>query len=259
MYYEVKNQTIDTLNQRIKNELIQAQKLEHQDITGVQKATPCKEQTSCKLQGIRIRQKIGFQEDLIPIASLTREAASLQVQRMLLILRMKRIILLFNDPHRDAIELYRFITEVFFEIELPPHPLEMQFCFIYDKLEDEKVGNPESLVRRVFEPLFKHGGIQQFSHLNSRIKLNEYENLSEPELHYVVDRYKSKYASIMNKEFSIATKQLKNDRLHMKGLHQTIFCNQERCDIIQGNWHLELIAVQGTWRVVNIQIEGVEF
>lgn len=258
MYYEVKNQTIDSLNQRIKNELIQEQKLEdHHHLRSDQK-NECQHQGSCKLQGIRIRQKIDFHEDPIPIESLTREAASLQVQRLLLILRLKRIVLLFNDPNRDPGDLYRFITEIFLDIELPPHPPEMQFCFIYDRLEDDQVSNPEMLVRRVFEPLFNQGGIQHFNHLNSRIKLNDYDNLSEPELHYVVDRYKKKYESIINKEIRISVKQLKNDRLHMKGLHQTIFCNHERCDFIQGQWHLELIPMHGTWRVVNIQIEGVE-
>ena len=259
MYYEVRNPSIDTLNLHIKTALIQDQKLEQQESVQDVQATNCSTITGCIPEGISVRQKIGCEEECIPISELTKESATLHVQRILLMLRLHKIILLFNDPDQDPRNLYTFIMSVFMDIVLPPHPPEMQFCFIYDKLENEEVRDPETLVARVFEPFLQHDRADQFAHLNARVKLNAYDNLSEPELHYVVDRYKSKYSLIMNRNIRIDSKRLLNNRLHMKGVHDTVFCCEDRCDIIHGVWNLELIPIHGTWRVVNIQIEGVEF
>lgn len=259
MIYEVKNHSINALNQRIKTELIQSQRLQTQDPNEAMPSNVCYEQLSCRLKGLSVQQKIGFEEEIIPMNRLTQEIASLQVQRLLLMLRMHRIVLLFTGANQDPRDQYSFIVGVFMKIELPPHPPEMQFCFMYDTLGDEHISNPETLVGSVFEPLLQHERTNHFKHMNNRVKLNAYDNLSEPELHYVVDRYKQKYAWIQNREIRIESKRLLNDRLHIKGLHHTIFCNDAQCDIIHAQWHLELIPINGTWRVVNIQIEGVEF
>lgn len=249
----------EALNQRIKNELIQSlHTAPTQHILPVQTASSAA--SCCKTSAsITIQQKIGFQEQGIPFYTLTHEVAALQVQQMLELLSTHKIQLFFNGSEGDPKDLYRFITSVFMKIQLPPHPPEMQFCFMYDRLQEEHISDAETLVARVFEPILQDGQFNSFRHLNARVRLNEYDNLSEPELHYVVDRYKKKYGMIMNRNIHIASKHVLHNRLQMKGMHQTVFCNEIQCDIVHGEWKIELIPIDGTWRVVNIQIEGVAF
>lgn len=260
MYNEPNQNPFFYLNEEIKNDLLASQR-----IFGSRPINnDCGQATignGCSTPAfVLVRNKIKFNEVIVPAQQLTNDEVNRLLDRWLLTLRYHRIILLFNDTATDKRERYQFIAEVFLNMPLPTHPAEMQFCFVYDKMGDsEKIKSPESIVNAVIEPLLNKEKIQEFFCINKRVRLNEFDNLSEPELHYVVERYQHRFKKIVSRSIKLDSKKLLNNRLIFKGSHETGYCFENHCKIARGSWQLELIPSEGSWRVIDIQIEGVEF
>ncbi|MFN5421758.1 MAG: hypothetical protein ACK5AO_00705 [bacterium] len=210
--------------------------------------------------GQMIRQKIRLHETVFPSCELSDTAINAYLERWLLLMRYHHILLVFNDDQDSARARYDFITSVIFDMVLPPHPPEMQFCFVYDSIADRGlVENPDQLMRLVLEPILNKDKISRFHCIHKRIRLNTFDNLSEPELHYLIGRYQQRYDSISSISVTLSDKKLVNNRILFFGRHETGYCLDTYCNIIRGKWEIELLHENHDWRVVNIQIEGVEF
>ena len=248
------------LNEDIKNDLLGSQRIFSSHHTSNECSQEITGNGCSKPAFVLVRDKIKFDEVIVPANELTDDEVNMLLDRWLLTLRYHRIILLFNDNATDKRERYQFISEVFLNMQLPTHPPEMQFCFVYDKMGDaEEMKSPESIVNTVLEPLLNKERIQEFSFINKRVRLNDFDNLSEPELHYVVERYQQRFEKIVSRSVKLDSKKLLNNRLIFRGSHETGYCFENHCKIASGSWQLELIPSDGSWRVVDIQIEGVEF
>lgn len=251
------NHSYSQLNEQIKSDLLASQRF----LSDIEKGySDAHYSGSCTPSTIKIRDKINFFEVIQPHTDLTDQEITSTLERWLLMLRYHRIILLFNDNATDIRERYQFITQEFLSMELPPHPKEMHFCFIYDKIKSQKAEqSAEQLVNRILQPLLNTESKGDFHHLSKRVRLNDFDNLSEPELHYVVDRYQQRFEKIINRSFVLNSKKLVGNRLVYNGSHQTGFCFQDHCNIIRGSWQIELTPAEGKWFVVDIQIEGLAF
>ncbi len=251
------NHSYSQLNEQIKSDLLASQRF----LTDFEKVkTEVHYSGTYKPSNIKIRDKINFFEVIQPNSDLTDQEISSTLERWLLMLRYHKIILLFNDNATDIRERYQFIAEEFLRMELPTHPPEMQFCFIYDKIKPQKAEQTtDQLVNCILQPLLNTESKGDFHHLSKRVRLNDFDNLSEPELHYVVDRYQQRFEKIVSKFFKFDSKKLVGNRLVYQGRHQTGFCFQDYCNIIRGSWQIELTPAEGKWFVVDIQIEGIDF
>jgi len=209
---------------------------------------------------IRIRDKIKLFETIRPQEDLSDIEVYDHVARWSVQLRYNRILLIFNDSMTNIRDRYRYLTEVFFDIQLPSHPEEMQFCFIYDRVgEEADVRVEDEKVSRLIEAVLNKGHDSDFTQLNRRVRLNNFTNLSEPEFHYVIDRYHKKAQKTVCRSIEVHTKKIIQDRLVFQGMHEVANCYPDQCDMVKGNWRVELVSLDGHWRVVDIQVEGVEF
>lgn len=209
---------------------------------------------------ISVREKIGFHELIIPEYNLSDQAILMILEGWQHVLLEHRIQVLFTENPVDQRGRYRFLSEVFFDMLLPIHPNEMQFCFVYDRTES--IGNGDGnleIVRDIILSLLNQQHISFIDHLNKRVRLNSFENLSEPELYYVVNQYKKRCNFIINRHVSVEANKVQGDRLMYIGSHETNFCFDNHCRITKGSWQLEMVPAQGTWLVVDIQVEGVNF
>lgn len=91
------------------------------------------------------------------------------------------------------------------------------------------------------------------------IRLNGFQNLSEPELQYLISRYQSRYASISNISISFSERSFSGDRYVLRGRHETGYGHAYHCSIVRGCWEIEFCGKPFAWEVSSIQIEGVEF
>lgn len=210
--------------------------------------------------GQTIRQKIRLQETILPSIELSDNVINAHLERWLLLLRYHHIHLVFNEGQDNSRARYDFIASVIFDMVLPPHPPGMHFCFIYDSIADRSlIENPDQLMRLVLEPILNKEKVEKFHCIHKRIRLNAFDNLSEPELHYLIGRYQQRYESISSLSVTFSDKKLVNNRVLFSGRHETGYCLDTCCKIIRGTWEIELLHEDDVWRVVNIQIEGVEF
>ena len=81
----------------------------------------------------RVRDKIGLKEN--PIDAHLLSDAELQeiVSEWIDLFKSHRILLSFNEKEIDYKRRYVFIRNNFLDMELPSHPPELYFCFLYDE------------------------------------------------------------------------------------------------------------------------------
>lgn len=126
-------------------------------------------------------------------------------------------------------------------------------------LKDPQMLTPESLAKTLLESILSKQALEPVQFLGNRVRLNNFNNLSEPELHYLIGQYQKKYISLSSLTFTVKDKRFRNNRLTMRGSHETGCCFEHHCEIIKGNWRMELRQQEGEWLVVSIDVEGVDF
>jgi hypothetical protein len=95
----------------------------------------------------RVRDKIGMKE--IPTEDHFLSDTELQeaVAKWIELFKSHRILLSFNEQEIDYRRRYVFIRNMFLDMQLPSHPPELYFCFLYDHYHpDVFPEQPEALV-----------------------------------------------------------------------------------------------------------------
>lgn len=118
---------------------------------------------------------------------------------------------------------------------------------------------PETMIRQMLTAFYDRAVPDIFPLLASPFRLNDFNNLSEPELQYLVQRHRQRFGEIECKSVGFHSSQFHNGYYIMKGWHVSGFSKADRTDIIRGEWKLELRQQGGQWRVVGIDVGGVEF
>ncbi len=209
---------------------------------------------------ISVSEKINLDELILEEHNLSDIEVFNTLTRWDAMLKQHSILVVFTETPIDHRRRYRFLSEVFFKMLLPVHPIDMQFCFLYDT--DESARNEylsQQNVNGIIQALLNHKHVESIEQLNKRVRLNNFENLSEPELYYVVNKHKQRCNHIFNRTILVLTNKIRGNRLIYNGIHETDFCFDDYCEISKGRWQLEMIADQGAWKVVDIQVEGVNF
>ena len=111
--YSESIQNTAQLNEHIKNDLIESQRLNNAAYTDSDNCTV----TGCyRPTFTQIREKILFFEEILPHEQLTDQQVTSYLERWLILMRYHKVILLFNDNATDCRERYQFITEDFLKM-----------------------------------------------------------------------------------------------------------------------------------------------
>ena len=124
---------------------------------------------------------------------------------------------------------------------------------------DHPFSDPEALATNFLQKILNKQDLESMHFLGNRVRLNKFNNLSEPELHYLIGRYQKKYDSLSSISISVDEKRLRKNRLIMTGNHETGCCFEHHCEIIRGNWQMELYNQEGEWLVVSVDVAGIDF
>ncbi len=208
----------------------------------------------------RIRDKIGMSDIPKEVHCLSEVELENTVAQWMDVFRANRILLSFNEQEIDYKRRYVFIKDVFLDIQLPAHPPEMYFCFLYDHYQQDVFPEaPEALVGDLLQGILGSSPSKSSAAIHKRIKLNQFHNLSEPEFRYVLDCHHKKYDSIAGVSLSHEEKSIVGNRLILMGSHITGICRLNYCTIHRGKWKVEMLRAEGDWQVSGIFIEGIEF
>jgi len=118
---------------------------------------------------------------------------------------------------------------------------------------------PESMIRQMLTAFYDRAVPEIFPLLGSPFRLNDFNNLSEPELQYLVQRHRQRFGEIECKSVGFHSSHFHNGYYIMKGWHVSGFSRDDRTDIIRGEWMLEMHQHAGQWLVVGLDVGGVEF
>ncbi|MEY3152830.1 MAG: hypothetical protein RLZZ49_921 [Bacteroidota bacterium] len=206
---------------------------------------------------IILKEKIKLNEPILPSQQLTDNEIELTLSRWVQLLHMNRIHIVFNQTPVRIREQYDYLATSFFNMELPPHPYEMHFCFMYDRVEQELPGDElDQMVRQMLEDVFRKQESNSKPCLNRRLQFNEFENLSEPEFNYLVKSYAEKKPTISQCRISIQQKKYEGGGLVLHGKYQIGFAYAAYCDLELGGWTVVLNNVDGNWAVQSLYIDG---
>jgi hypothetical protein len=207
-----------------------------------------------------IRKKIQLNHALPDPSAISENEIQQAVDFLQKLFYRNRILLVFQESAVDFKKRYAFIRDFFLDLQLPNHPEEMYFCFMYDgKNEEDSVHQPEQLATGVLESILAGGELRMKHFVGNRVQLNQFHNLSEPELHYLINRHQRKYESIGPVLIESKEKKTESRRMLLKGQHRTSCCDAHECRIIDGDWIVELVQDAARWRITRIFVEGVEF
>ena len=124
---------------------------------------------------------------------------------------------------------------------------------------DHPLSDPETLATNFLQKIMNKQHLESMQFLGNRFRLNKFNNLSEPELHYLIGCYQKRYDSLSSISISVDEKRLSKNRLTMSGQHETGCCFEHHCEIIRGRWQMELFNQEGEWLVVSLDVEGIDF
>lgn len=208
----------------------------------------------------RVRDKIGIGDNPIDDQYLSDFELKKKVCQWMDLLKSHGILLSFNENEIDYKRRYLFIKDVFLDIQLPSHPPELFFCFLYDHYQQDIFPEaPEALVGDLLQGILGGTKPSFTSAIHKRVKLNQFHNLSEPEFRYVLDCHHKKYDSITGISLRHEEKTIVGNRLVFMGNHTTRICLLDSCTIHKGKWRVEMVRADGSWEVSGIFIEGIEF
>jgi hypothetical protein len=206
---------------------------------------------------IIVKEKIKLKESIIPSALLTDKEVESTLNRWIHLLNLHRIHIVFNQTPVNMREQYDYLSNSFFNLELPPHPSELHFCFMYDRVaEQEPVDELGKMVSQMLEDVFRKQPTSNMPSLKRRLQFNEYENLSEPEFNYLVKSCAEKKPAISQCKISIQQKKYEGGGLVMHGKYQLGYAYNGYCDLQWGGWSVKLNNSDGKWAVQSLYIDG---
>lgn len=126
-------------------------------------------------------------------------------------------------------------------------------------LHPTNLPRPEHMIRQLLTAFYDRSVPKIYPLLGSPFRLNDFNNLSEPELQYLVQRHRQRFGEVECKSVSFQSSHFQHGYYIMKGWHVSGCSRDDRTDIIRGEWMLELRQDGGEWRVVGLDLGGVEF
>ena len=110
---------------------------------------------------ISVTEKINLDELILVEHNLSDSEVLSTLERWDAMLKQHSILVIFTETLVDHRRRYRFLSEVFFKMLLPVHPIDMQFCFLYDT--DESARNEylsQQNVNGIIRALLNHEHIE---------------------------------------------------------------------------------------------------
>ncbi|MFZ9589275.1 MAG: hypothetical protein ACO28V_06050, partial [Chitinophagaceae bacterium] len=102
----------------------------------------------------RVRDKIGITEIPADAQLLSDSEMQEEVYKWMELFKSHRILLSFNEHEVNYRRRYVFIRNMFLDMQLPSHPPELYFCFLYDHYQqDVYPEEPESLVGELLDSI----------------------------------------------------------------------------------------------------------
>jgi hypothetical protein len=163
-----------------------------------------------------------------------------------------------RNPNISSRELYRFVTEELFELEVEnTAKTAVMNCFIYDEFyPDYKYENQKIAVNECIMHFFEKKDFFEF-YFSDTIKFNRFKDVSRSELLRMIKIRRATYDSVKNLQVVVKNCSLKGYTCKVTGSYKASFIKAGDEKIKAGKWVVELIFDRPTecWNICNVQIK----
>lgn len=209
------------------------------------------------LPTISVKDKINLQEIIQSSAVLTEDEMHLILNRWTQLLNQHQIHIVFNQTPLNIREQYDYLANEFLWMQLPPHPNGMQFCFQYDRINNnDQTVEMDIVIKKLLEDIFKKQECVKSDGLDELLHFNEHENLSEPEFSYLIKKNQRSSKAIDQCCIFIGNKKMNEHSLEAVGKFQLGYVHQDHCEIKLGGWEARLQRNHEKWVVKALFIDG---
>jgi len=167
-----------------------------------------------------------------------------------------------RNPDINARELYRFVTEELFELEIEnTNNRGILNCFIYDEFyPDYKYDNQKIAVDECIMCFFEKKDFFDF-HFKDSIKFNRFNDVEKKELYEIIKLFRASYKAVNDLHVVARNCSIKGFCCKVTGSYKArlIMAGEEK--VKAGKWIVEFIFDKPTecWYIINVQIKGLLF
>ena len=213
---------------------------------------------------IRIYDKVGRPTAFRPVDTIDDENIETAWVELSAYLEKHGISLDVCSPNITGRELYRFATEELFQLEVEDIRIPgLVHGFIYDEFHPDPVYDNTCLaVDQCMKLIFREEPMKwTFQFSDKGVRLNAKESLTVEELKDTFNRFKAAYDRIELSGFSCAGCSVLDANSNVKGTYAVDAYYGLGKNTMEGKWEVRLEKEMdlGSWRIVEIQIEGINF
>jgi hypothetical protein len=208
---------------------------------------------------IKISDHIGNPPGMKKISEIAEGEIEAEVERLLAFFASHGIHLITLSPNITPFELYRFMTEEFFDVEIPGSESPGSYCFVYDSFHpDPYYENEQSAIEHCIKPILSKDPVESSFPAVDQISLNKHHHLTPFQCIELTNQFKGRYTEIINLTIDCLKTEIRDQYCRVSGIHETGLCLEHECRISKGKWLVEFRSDNnGQWLVRNIQIEDI--
>jgi len=211
---------------------------------------------------IKIVDKLGNPRHFRPVDKITNKNIDKAWIQLYDYMYERGIYFYVRNPNIRSRELYRFVTEELFELEVEnTDKTGTMDCFIYDEFyPDYKYENQKVAVDECIMHFFEKKDLFDF-YFSDSIKFNRYKDVSKKELFKMITFFRTTYDAVKNLQVIVKNCNLKGYTCKVTGSYKANFIVAGDEKIKAGRWIVEFIFDRLTecWNICNVQIKGLVF
>ncbi|MET0636000.1 MAG: hypothetical protein ABWZ25_08215 [Chitinophagaceae bacterium] len=213
---------------------------------------------------IRVGDKIGRPARFLPADQIPEEEIGRFCRDLLEFLNDHQITIGVCSPNVSHRELYRFVTEELFELNISNVDMPgLVHGFVYDEFHpDPLYDNPRSVISGCIEPIFciKPIGSMHF-YRRFDLRLNDHYPLGQQEFMNLVNHFKSGYEELDELYIGEVGCQVEGVLSSVTGNFKVHTVKGGNSTWLEGQWKVELVEhpVTGVWDIISVQIDQIRF
>lgn len=210
---------------------------------------------------VRVFEKIGRPAEFKPVNKIANKNIEKEWVSLYEHLCETGICLYVRNPNVRARELYRFVTEEVFKMEVDNSSLPgMMTCFVYDEFyPDHKYDNRQIAIEECIRCFFEKKEFYDF-HFSESVQLNDYNALSKIKLHQIINLFRTTYDDTRDLTITARSCSLKDNHCRVTGFYKVILKQAGEDKAKSGGWFVEFLFDDQVecWYISKVQIRGIE-
>jgi len=211
---------------------------------------------------IKVFDKLGKPQQFKPVDKISNKNIDKEWIALHDYLYQNSIYFYLRNQNVCSRELYRFVTEELFELEIENIDTPgLMSCFIYDEFyPDLKYDNQKIAVDECISCFFEKKDFFDF-HFRDRIKFNRVNDVTKTEFYEIIKLFRATYDTVNDLQVVVKNSIIKGFCCKVTGSYKATLLMAGNEKVKAGKWMVEFIFDKPAewWYICNVQIKGLIF